>query len=124
MGSFDESKANSNKAIELLEENKEEFKEDYGVLAVKYYLQAANISFIMSDFESAKKSAIKGLEIVAVTRITPDIKQPMMNSRRDLLNVKIRASNKIDSSEDPWELRRAEASSNNLDLTLMPNEEE
>ena len=50
MGSFDESKANSNKAIELLEENKEEFKEDYGVLAVKYYLQAANICFIMSDF--------------------------------------------------------------------------
>ena len=124
MGSFDESKANSNKAIELLEENKEELKEDYGVLAVKYYLQAANISFIMSDFESAKKSAIKGLEIVAVTRITPDIKQPMMNSRRDLLNVKIRASNKIDNSEYPWELRIIEAANNNLDLTLIPNEEE
>ena len=38
MGQFDKSKENSNKAIKLLEENKEEFKDDYGVLAVKYYL--------------------------------------------------------------------------------------
>ena len=57
MGSFDESKANSNKAIELLEENKEEFKEDYGVLAVKYYLQAANICFIMACGPRASRAS-------------------------------------------------------------------
>ena len=77
----------------------------------------------MSDFESAKKSAIKGLEILDVTKITADIKQPMANSKRDLLNVKIRSSNKISSSDDPWKLRVEEAAANNMDLTLMPEEE-
>ena len=38
LGNFNESKFNSNKALELLEENKEELKDDYGILAVKYYL--------------------------------------------------------------------------------------
>ena len=124
LGLFDESKINSNKALELLEENKEEFKDDYGILAVKYYLQAANICFIMSDFEQAKNFAQKGLEIIGVTKVTPETKQPMVNSKRDLLNVKIRSSNKLDSTMDPWQLRIEEAQSNNMDLTLMPKEEE
>ena len=124
LGLFDESKINSNKALELLEENKEEFKDDYGILAVKYYLQAANICFIMSDFEQAKNFAQKGLEIIGVTKVTPETKQPMANSNRDLLNVKIRSSNKLDSTMDPWKLRIEEAQSNNMDLTLMPKEEE
>ena len=78
----------------------------------------------MSDFESAKTSATKGLEILDVTKITADIKQPMANSKRDLLNVKIRSSNKISNSADPWKLRVEEAAANNMDLTLMPEDEQ
>ena len=78
----------------------------------------------MSDFEQAKNFAQKGLEIIGVTKDTPETKQPMANSNRDLLNVKIRSSNKLDSTMDPWQLRIEEAQSNNMDLTLMPKEEE
>ena len=63
----------------------------------------------MSDFERAKTLSQKGLEIVGVTKVTPDTKKPMANSKRDLLNVKIRSSNKLDSTIDPWKLRIEEA---------------
>ena len=48
----------------------------------------------------------------------------MANSKRDLLNVLIRSSNKLDNSEDPWQRRVEEAEKHNMDLTLMPKEEE
>jgi len=64
VGQFDASKASSQLAIEMLEELKEVFKEDYGIVATKFYLQAANVNFITGDYETSLKHALNGLEIV------------------------------------------------------------
>ena len=45
----------------MLEDLKDEFLEDYDILAIKYYLQAANINFITGQWEVALKNANKGL---------------------------------------------------------------
>merc|ERR1712151_553922 len=109
-----------------LEELREEFKDDYGIVATKFYLQAANINFITGNFEEARKNALKGLEVVESldhSKIPEeDIRRSMHNTKRDLLNVKIRTTAKLDSI-DPWNLRAEEAEKNNLSISLMPIED-
>jgi len=43
---------------------KEEFKEDYDILASKFFKQAADLAFIMGKLPEAKAAAEKGLEII------------------------------------------------------------
>ena len=123
VGLFEESQASSATATTLLEELKTEFGDDYGIVATKFYLQAANVDFITGNWETARTNALKGLEIVETCNPPEaDIKRAMHNTKRDLLNVKIRTTAKLDSM-DPWNLRVEEAAKNNLSSTLLPLED-
>ena len=105
----------------MLEELKDEFKDDFAILAIKYYLQAANVNFIMANYEEALKNALKGLHIIETSPSSPDIQKSVDNSRRDLLNIKIRSTAKIEKI-DPWKMREDEAEALQLGVTLMPDE--
>ena len=120
-GLFEESKANSAIAITMLEELKDKFEDDYAILAIKYYLQAANINFIMANYQEARKNALKGLQIIETSPASPDIQKSVDNSKRDLLNIKIRSTAKLDNI-DPWKMREEEAEAHQLGVTLMPDE--
>lgn len=48
----------------MCEELKDEFKPDYAIVASKFYMQKANLAFVMGKLEEAKDAAEKGYNLV------------------------------------------------------------
>lgn len=64
LGKFTEAKANSDRIIAMLEIVKPKFKEDFAIVASKFYLQRANLEFIFGKLEEAKKTCADGIALV------------------------------------------------------------
>lgn len=64
IGRYGEAFANSQKLLDMCEELKDEFKPDYAIVASKFYMQKANLAFIMGKLEEAKDAAEKGYDLV------------------------------------------------------------
>ena len=75
----------------------------------------------MANYQEARKNALKGLQIIETSPASPDIQKSVDNSKRDLLNIKIRSTAKLDNI-DPWKMREEEAEAHQLGVTLMPDE--
>ena len=72
LGRYTDAKANSKRIIEMAEPLKDDFKHDFAIVASKFYLQKANLDFIFGEFEEAKQTAAKGLELVSQVENTDD----------------------------------------------------
>lgn len=121
VGKFEESLKDSDELIERAEKLKEEFAEDYGVVASKFFVQQANVKFIAKDFPAAVEAAKKGVELCKDIKDDDlEIMRSVNNARRDLLNVLLRATIKLDPSQKSAELRKQISAEHNLDQTFMP----
>lgn len=56
--------ANSEKVMELCEGLREEFGEDYAIVASKFYMQQANLAFVSNKLDAAEKAASQGIVLV------------------------------------------------------------
>ena len=103
---------------------KEEFKEDYEILASKFHKQEADLAFIMGDYEKAMATATKGLELVKQVNTTDTAtRKASNNTQRDLLNliVRIRSSLEKKLAKD---LRDEIGQQHELGTTFLAEHEE
>ena len=107
VGRFEESNKDSDEMIERAIKLKDEFGEDYAVVATKFYVQQASIKFILRDYQKAKESANLGISLCAeVKEEDLEIKRSVNNAKRDLMNVLLRSTVKLDPSKDSATLRK------------------
>ena len=64
LGNYAEALVNNQKVTGMCEGLKEEFKEDYDILASKFFKQEADLAFIMGKLPEAKAAAEKGLLLI------------------------------------------------------------
>ena len=50
--------------MELCEGLREEFGEDYAIVASKFYMQQANLAFVSNKLDAAEKAASQGIVLV------------------------------------------------------------
>ena len=75
----------------------------------------------MKDYEKAIESANIGVDLCKqVQEEDLEIKRSVNNARRDLLNILVRSTVKLDPSKKVSELRKEYAQTHELDETFMP----
>lgn len=63
IGRYEESLKDSDEMIQRAEALKDEFAEDYPIVGAKFYVQHANIKFIMDDYQKAIDVAKIGIDL-------------------------------------------------------------
>ena len=124
VGKYEESNKASEELIKRAEKLKDDFAEDYPIVASKFFVQLANIKFILQDYESAMEAGKKG--VVLCKGIKDDdleVMRSINNARRDLLNIILRSTVKLDPTQKSSELRKKLAEENELDITFMPKQD-
>lgn len=90
----------------MCESLKEQFGEDYPIVASKFYMQQANLAFVHQRYEEAKNAVAKGLELVKQVKTTEeDIQRASNHTQRDLLNLHVRLTARLEQ-RDPTEIRK------------------
>lgn len=110
-------------AFEMREALKDDFGEDLPVVSARYYMQLADLYFITRKYQECVEASTKGIEQVSLaSKEDIDIATHMNNTRRDLINLKLRASKRIESHLDLEALRLEEGKKVGFDQTLLPSE--
>lgn len=100
-----------------------EFGEDLPVVSARYCMQLADLCFVTRRYQECVDAATKGIEQVQLAaKDDEDIAAHMNNTRRELINLKLRASKKINPSLNLETLRREEGKLYGFDQTLLPTE--
>ena len=94
---FEESLVSVNKAFELSKALTNEFGSDLEIVQSKFYMLKANISFILGRYKESLEAASEGMQcITKVKSQEPTIMRSMVNTRRDLNNIRIRSVAKLE----------------------------
>ena len=64
LGRYTDALKNSEKVMTLCEDLKEEFGEDYPIVASKFYMQQGKLAFVMNKLDAAEKAAEQGIVLV------------------------------------------------------------
>jgi len=100
-----------------------EFGEDLPIVSARYYMQLADLYFILHKYQECQEAADKGIEQVQLaSKNDEDIEAHMNNTRRDLINLKLRSMKKITPTVNIEQLRVKEGTKYGLDQTLLPSE--
>ena len=98
---------------------KEEFKEDYDILASKFWKQKADLAFIQGKNEEAKAATEKGLELVVKVVCDDENTQKATNHcHRDLLNLLVRVRSRMEKKEARG-IRTEEGKNRNIGTTFL-----
>lgn len=119
--------ADSRKSIEeaflMRDQLTEEFGEDLPVVSARYFMQLADLCYVTQKYQECMDAAIKGIEQVQLAaKSDEDIAAHLNNTRRDLINLKLRAAKKINPLLDLTALRIEEGKKYGFDQTLLPSE--
>ena len=104
---------------------KEEFKEDYDILASKFYKQEADLAFIMGKLPEAKVAAEKGLAIIVNVSDESDAatKKATQHCHRDLLNLFVRVRSRLENKE-ALVIRQEECTKRGMPTTFLTMHDE
>ena len=122
---FEEALKFNKQACDLLEVTKEKFGEDYGIIAAKFFTQAANVNFANGNKAGALDFAERGLaEIDSIKTMEKDVERAMIKTRRDLLNIIVRTKPAVqkDCTKSARELREEYAAKYELSSIFMPDQ--
>ncbi len=95
LGRYKDALKNSEKVMQLCQDLKEEFGEDYPIVASKFYMQQGKLAFVMNKLDAAEQAAEQGIVLVKQVKTTEeDIKKASDHTQRDLLNLLVRVKAK------------------------------
>jgi hypothetical protein len=120
---FDDAMASIKEAFVMRDNLAAEFGEDLPVVSARYYMQLADLCFVTRKYQECVEAAMAGIEQVQMAaKDDEDIAAHMNNTRRELINLKLRASKKINEHLDIKTLRIEEGKQYGFDQTLLPSE--
>lgn len=106
------------------EELKTEFKEDYEILASKFFKQKADLAFIMLNNEEAKTAVDKGIELVKQVKTDDEATRKASNhTQRDLLNLLVRIRSRLENT-DGQTIRGQESAKHGMCSTFLKGHDE
>lgn len=106
---FNESLESINEAFVMRDNLAAEFGEDLPVVSARYFMQLADLCFVVRKYQECIDAAVKGIEQVQLAaKDDEDIAAHMNNTRRELINLKLRASKKLKPDLDLETLRKEE----------------
>jgi hypothetical protein len=120
---YEESLKSIKEAFQMRDQLTEEFGEDLAVVTSRYYLQLADLYFVIQKYQECTEAACLGIEQVNIaSKADEDIASHLNNTRRDLINLKLRSAKKITKHLDLGQLRVQEGKKYGFDQSLLPSE--
>ena len=122
IGRYEDALVDAEECLAMAERLKTEFGEDYATVVSKFFLQIANVNFILKKSDEALDACGKGLELCKQVNVEEDleIRRSVNNARRDMLNIMVRIKSRQDKSKSAQQLRTEMAAEHGLDNTFMP----